>query len=469
MNIDFNKISIIFAVILSLLVGILSWMLEFSPPKINNIQLEGKSDQANFINQKIIIEFNTPMNSESVAANLSITPSTEFELFWSQTSLNVSFKKVLSASTKYSLKISKDAKDIYNDKIDKDFTFDFTTKDDLLAYIERSDDSTVKNSKIILTDTQFSFKNQLFTGADIDFFELNSDYLVVVQNPTNSYSTLTLKNLNTLTEEKIEIGQSRITFLDLSPTENKFIYIIQNVFIQNKTVIPKLASEIFLFDASNKKSQKIDNPETAADVLQAFFSPDGKGLVIKGSDSGYFFQSLMDNTALDLGKHLDVRGFNSQKNKIMFIDAPFQSASAAFPSISTVDGKGTIENVTDGTNYAIDPQFFYSSEKIVFSEKVQELEGTKGLFAIKTYDLPTDEKKDIYFNSQYSSELPTLSYDDKYVIFEKYSQKDLSSFEGLRNFSFQSKPYNANLVIIDLTTLEVIDKGIRGVNAVWVR
>lgn len=470
MKLTFNKLTIIVIVILTLLVAVFAVLSEFAPPKIKgDVKLKGEINSANFTNQQIIIPFNTPMDQQSVADSLTIAPAATVDLFWSQTNLNIFFKKPLEASTNYTISISKNARDIYGDKLAKDFKFEFKTKDDILAYLHRGNKSQNIPDKIQLTDVSFSSQKEIYSGYDVEFFDLNSNYLSVAINPKNNYSTLILKNLKSLEEKEIEIGESRITFLNYSPTENKFIYLTQHVSINGEIIIPDSVSQIMLYDIDKNSTTEIPIPDLAADVLQAFFSPDGKAVVIKASESGYFFKSLSDDMTLDLGKHLDVRGFNSNKDKILFVDAPFQSAAASFPSIVTVDGKGVTVNITDGTNYAIDPSFFYTSEKLIFAEKEQDLFGTKGLFGIKTFDIETSEKKTIYFSENHSAELPVLSLDDKYVVFEKYSNEDLSTYEDLRNFSFQSKPYNANLVLINLETGEIVDKGIRGVNVVWVR
>lgn len=78
-------------------------------------------------------------------------------------------------------------------------------------------------------------------------------------------------------------------------------------------------------------------------------------------------------------------------------------------------------------------------------------------------------RKEILQMPPYSLEFPKPSYDDKFIVIEKYTQDELLDYTKQRDFVFETKPSTAELVVYDTQRNVLYQNGSRGINALWVR
>ncbi len=102
--------------------------LDTSPPSISlTSPVDGGSDVA--VDGKIIIEFNEPMDCESVESAILITPYIEYTCNWTNDNktLTLNFSEPLEYDTLYQISISSKAKDLAGRELDGGYDFEFTT------------------------------------------------------------------------------------------------------------------------------------------------------------------------------------------------------------------------------------------------------------------------------------------------------------------------------------------------------
>src|SRR5690606_10700251 len=80
----------------------------------------------------------------------------------------------------------------------------------------------------------------------------------------------------------------------------------------------------------------------------------------------------------------------------------------------------TTEILTEPAEYVLDPQFFHTTNSILYSRNYQELLGTQGLFEIVLRN-GTNQITRVIREDAVSLELPQASIDDRYIAVERYT------------------------------------------------
>ncbi len=104
--------------------------MDISSPSVFLISLDKNASNVP-VNTEIMIEFNEPMNIESVDSAISIEPYEKFSCSWSNDNqtLTITFSELLSYKTLYQLSIEPTAEDLAGNKLDDMFEFEFTTEE----------------------------------------------------------------------------------------------------------------------------------------------------------------------------------------------------------------------------------------------------------------------------------------------------------------------------------------------------
>ncbi len=150
----------------------------------------------------------------------------------------------------------------------------------------------------------------------------------------------------------------------------------------------------------------------------------------------------------------------------MFVDFDPLNTYSSLPYFSLYNSDKSTTRLTGYSDYAVDPQFLNNSQQIVFAKKFKDVEGTKGLFQIMLGDYAGNSVM-LYTDPTHSVELPKPSFDDRYIVVERYNQEDMLNYTDQRDFQFQTKPSVATLLVIDQSTGALADQSIRGIDAVW--
>src|SRR6185369_10753444 len=118
-KLSYNKILIVVVSILLLLTIILLVLNTFAKPHIRYIDVDGGKENAEFLDNKIKVYFNTPI--ERTDANkpidfkkfISIEPNIDFNLTWNGNTLFIIPKETLGEDTNYTIKVQPGYKDVY--------------------------------------------------------------------------------------------------------------------------------------------------------------------------------------------------------------------------------------------------------------------------------------------------------------------------------------------------------------------
>ena len=461
---NFTKMTFGSITILVVLVGIFIFLNNFTKPHVNDIQIQGEKTAADFSNQKLRFDFNRPIKKTDVTNLATAKPSSKFQAIWSGNSLFIIFNETLSTSTNYKVELNKDnIEDIYGVKPEANIVYEFQTKKQRLAYIERVNG---QNDKIVIADVDFSNKETLYETPKIKFFGINSDYLVVVTEPSKASDIVVV---NRKTQEGYSLGFKNVLIesFDLSPTKNEFTYTKQDIEILNNYYVPKSSTSVQIYNLDNKEDKTFNPQNSATNVIEVKYSKDGNSLLYKSADS-FFNLSEIDNSdnVISIGRYMAKGNFNFDSSKIIFLNYDPLLTYLKYQFIVTFDSSRNIKQLTDGTKSVLDPLYLNKSDKILYSELYKDLEGTKGIFNVSLID--EDGNKTVIVKDENNSlELPKPSPDDRYIVMEKYNQTELEDYTSSRNFGFQNKPYTGSLIVYDSKDGTIIDKSIRGISAYW--
>lgn len=460
---NFTKITTIIIIITSILVGVFALLGENKAPRVKGeIEIKGSKDSAESIDQNLVINFTSPMNQKSVEESLKITPEVKYDIYWSDNRAFIYFRENLIYDSTYTIEIEDSAKDVYGNKLSKTFKYEFKTKERLLAIQQRGSEDS-----IIYTNQNFENPKVQFKGPDIKYYDATEKFLAVVQTPKNSVSTLKVKNLENEIIKEIPVEHSIINSIDLSFKNDLLIYIEQPAEKLSGYVIPGETTNLKIYDIKKEKLSTLELPDYITYVLSAELNPDGKSLLIKGPESTYYIVDIFKSTEnpISLGTHLSASGFTRNFSELVLVDAPFSVPNADFPVILTLNNRNEQTRITNGDIYSIDPFHYFNKNSLVFSEQT---DGPEGKFKIVEYNKDSKEKKILIEFEHEDVELPKISFDDKYIVIERYSDEDLEEFEGLRNIGFLSKPYNATVLVYDIKSGKLLGKELRAVNAIWI-
>lgn len=461
----YNKI-LGWSVVLVSLIAVLGIVLVNSTsPHIRSVGLPSGSSQqeVTVLKPAIDIFFSHPMDRKSVESSFSVQPDAKVALNWSLNNLQINFAENLDLDTEYTIQVTKQAKDVFGKTLNNDFAYTFHTQSPKFTYLERNGVKQLPD-RIISYDLKSNSSTELYSSVGIDYFARNKRYLVVSEIDVAKVSTVHLIDLETKNVTNIAIGNIpfRLTRLAFSPRYDQFAFVAQEVVNRNGVAIPQGSSYMYLYDIPSSTLKKYA-PPNALDVL---FSPDGGSLLFRGDEAIYYLMDLQTEDLIDMERHFASGGFSRDVNRIVFVDYDPISTGSLYPNINIYNTDRDITSITNGEEFVVDPEFFHRAELIVYSEKYQDLDGTKGLFSVIISDLQQNRLAEIK-REGISLELPKLSADDRYILIENYLPQELQDYNNMRNYVFQTKPYSGGLSIYDRKSESFMQVDLRGVDAVW--
>lgn len=425
--------------------------------KIKEITVNGGTQSAEINNQIINIKFSHPANKKYIENHITVDPVSPFLLNWTDSkSLQVKFRESLNTNTDYNLNIKSD-----NKNLNEDFNFKFKTKTLKLIYIEKSEGETV--NRIVQTDENFEKKEVLFEKENIVLFSKNKNFLSLVTRNPNRTNNLFLIDLKTRESKQIDLPASLISSISMSPVKDEFLFTRSDALQKGNDVIPSQEYSLNIYNIKKKEYKKINPENTAIYIREAYYSPDGTAILYQTDANLYYLVDTESYSKLvAVGKHDSSGGFNSEKNKILFNDL-----SGFNPSIFIYNTNRQIQNLELEKVYPVDPSFLNNFDDVIYSQKIDLENPASFLYEIKRTDILKKQSKSVLKQEGKSLENAKISPDDKYLVIERFDTKRQINPKDFRVTGFQLKPGNAELIIYDLKNEKVIDKAVRGINAVW--
>jgi dipeptidyl aminopeptidase/acylaminoacyl peptidase len=461
----FNRTILVIAVAIMIAIGVIGFIGEKLPPRLINIQIVGGNQAAEFVNQQIELQFSRPMNWTEFKDKLTISPTADYQIYWNVSTLFIVFSQPLNPDQEYKITISSQATDNYHDKLEQEINLNFRTKQRRLAFISKEG----SQNKVLLASDKLEVKQELFAADKIRLFKISGNYLAIVTETRAGGNELIIKDLQSGAQTTLESGSVRVSGLDISKPAQQILYIVQPVDLADGIAIPTSGSIMKLAALANPEPVELKPPFEVKDVMDVRFSDDGLGAVFRDENGSYVLMDINNPAAnVALGRHISMSNFSRDGSKIIMLDQPIGNQIANYPVVSSIDSNRNLEKLFDGSEFIIDPRFLNQSNRVVYSKLDRQLSGSKGVFVIMLLDLDTKKSKPLFAHpAKQSLELPKPSPDDALLVIERYTDQDQQNYEDLRSMEFQAKPANANLVILNLKTEEVIDNGIRGVDAMW--
>lgn len=470
-NKTFSKIILGVFGALTFLIALFILLNSFTKPHVRSIRTLGDSSKAEFSNQRIEIFFNRPIqkNDENnkpidIKPFIKSTPEFDYNFVWSGNNLLIIPKTILDSSTQYTIEVLPGLTDIYNNKIEDSYSYSFSTKEQFLIYMEKNYPKAA--DKIVRRNISGTVIETLFESKNIKSFSMNSNYLVVVVTPERTDDIIVL-DLDSKKQNDFKLQNTTVSKVDISSISNNFLFIYQDVEIQEQFLLPLSNNIIKIYNIDNSETISFNPRETATDVMDALFSPDGLNILYRSTESFYYLANADPNVdPISIARFTGTGGFNKDGTKIVFSNYdPLQIASA-YPFIVTFTSDRETSNLTDGLEYVLDPTFKNKEDVVVYSQRYLELLGTQGIFEIYQRNL-NKEATPLFRDSTRSLELPKVSWDDKYLATEAYETKDLLDYLNQRSFISQRKPTKASIIVFDLQKKEKIFEINNAINAAW--
>jgi hypothetical protein len=458
----------VFWSIIGLLISIIFFalLLTSTKPRVTKVEINGDQESADIIKQQIRIKFNRPIIKDNIETNIQIIPDIDNNITWNGSDLFIIFNKNLQADTEYTILLSSNIQDIYQEFMDKDFEYKFKTKRLELTYLEKGNNT----DRIITTDSRLEYFEELIRMPKIRSFDKSGTNLIVVTNRTDFVNDLTLINTKDKKQIRILDDNYSIGMAKIAKSPNIIIFTAQEIEWKDNLAIPLTARYLYIHDIDKNKTEKLDlGSKAESDVDDFVLSQDGRTLLWRDSgDSFYFLADIISpNNILPIGRYIDSGGFSRNNSEIVFLNLDF-SEVIKFPYVVLINDQRENLQITDGTIYTIDPGLFNNSPYIFYSEKYSDLDGSKGLFQIRIIDYKNNNKliNNVKLEN-YSLEFAKISPDDRYLAIEKYTDINLVDYSKQRFFTHQSKPSVAELVIFDTITGEILDLGLPAISPIW--
>jgi hypothetical protein len=491
---------------------------ENRPPLLTHIGVvAGPQFQAEFSNQGIDLEFDRPMDRSSVLAALSIQVVSEsestdasdsgesseivelnesgkptelsksvdspaFDLVWIGDRARINFKSGLSPDTEYVLTIGTAAQSIYARNIGEAIEYRFKTQPLQLAFLRRAAFGSNSDDQIVFLTPPFaesvadSSENArvVFRAPRIKYYAATRSHLAVVTENMDKSNTLQIVDVDSGKTTRLEVGANHaITQIDIQ--RDILLILAQPVKMLSNIVIPDGPNVAKVYNFTTSELSDLVVPEATGTLVSAKLTADASGLVVRSFDgiSSMFLMARIEDLSkfAPLGSYLDVSDFSLKGDKMLFVALPSPgTAGAMFPEIymQTDQRQATLINDPNLENM-IDPVFLNETNQILVSRLVDKRQFTRGLYAISQIDPATKAFVDIisWADRNLTLELPKLSQDDNYFAAEVYSIEQITSFDGLRNMGYQTKPYSGDLLIYDLVTGEEVTTLPDAISAQW--
>ncbi len=476
-GLNYNKIILIVISVLTLLAVVLLFLNTFSKPHIRYIDVDGGKDNAEFLDNKIKVYFNTPIerteNNKPIDFKkyINLDPVIDYSLTWNGNTLYIISKDTLAEDTSYTVKIAGGYKDIYGNIVDHSFDYSFKTKPLKLTYLEKNYPKA--KDRIISRNVKNNNFEVLFEDNNIKQYTVNEDFVVVITTAEDKTDNLKTFDLRSRAKRDLGLTKASISKIDLSHSVDSFLFIYQEVEPKGQLLQPLSNNSIRIYDLNAQTVVDYNPSGTAADVMDANFSPDGRSILYRSGESFYYLAPLdLSSDPISIGRFTGTGGFNKDGTKIVFTNYDPLQTYSSFPFIVIFNSDRKTTQITKGTTYIVDPVFANKSDSVIFGDRYQDLLGAQGVFNISKgiSDNSSDYTFSEVFNQKDESvELPKPSWDDRYIVAEKYDKNALLDYQNQRSFINQRKPNKANLVIYDTKEDKVIAEIPNAIDAEWER
>lgn len=440
----FTKLIISVVIGLLILIVIFVYLGSSVSNHVRIITVTGGQENAEIVGTKIVVRFSRPVVKDNINDYLQMTPDTPFTSNFLQNDLQIIFKTNLNSGTDYKLVINKDIKDIYGQPMQNDKEFTFKTRVQTITYLKKSSDG----DQVVRSNQDFTNQKTLFQSKTIKDFSITKTYLGVIVVNEDKTQNLIIKNLINNIETNFDLKDQTVLSIDINA--NEALFVLQRVEKQQDYIIPQGNPSVNIYNIDTKEVKLFTPNETAMNVLVAEFSPDGGSILCRTYDSYYYIANKNGTeTPIVIGRFQTTGGFNSNLNKIIFTEFDPLQAFTSFPFITVFNSNRELNSITNGETFVIDPKFHNKNDEIVYSEKYKDLGSGVAYFRVVSQDEKGVVLK-LLEDENFSLELPQLSFDDKILIAERYTEEDLTDFDNQRDFLNFRKPIFGDLVTYDI-------------------
>lgn len=473
MNLNqFYKFILGFSALSLVVLGVLAWIGENQRPSVTHLEILGEVDTAEYIRQEIALTFSRPMNWEDISSKVTIEPEVDFLLFTNSNQL-VFTPSDLEPGTDYKLTVSTDLHDIYDKSLLYDYTLSFTTETQKYSYLSRSADQDV----IYLAGLEGE-PEQIYSASRINDYLIAKDWVIVNSITKDSQEDFLAQHRESNEVIQIESGSVRVTQMAYSKPLNVLVYTVQPVEViasdteGDAIVAPQDVHTLKRVDLDTGRISEMRLPVTFTDYLDVRFTGDGLGLIARDADGVYYLFDYSDlENNLSLGRHISLSKFSPDGDEVVIMDQNLLGEVSIFPIVTLLNNKQETTQLLDGSKFAIDFEFVPNSEDLIYAGLSKELQASKGVFELRLINKISGESRLLYKDSakqQRSIELPRISPSGKLILAERYTQEQITNFEGQRNIEFQTKPFSGDLLLLDLSTGEVLKEIENAIEADWV-
>lgn len=456
-------------VALILFAGILVVLNLRSVPHVRNVQVT-HLDQQGLVGAKDVsvrVSFSRPMQRQTLQDAVTVEPLAEFDLNWSGDNMQIKFRRNLALDTEYKVSIASSAQDIFGKQMSEDYNFSFRTYQPQFLYLKR-DPLTRSSNQIMQYNLATKSEEELIRAEDIKFFGYSNNKLSFITTNEDGSDAFQVWDRETRQISQIPLITTKFQVLRMSqsPVSADVVLLLQEVDTEQVVPVPQGSSFLKLINLETAQTRdfKLEN------VLDVNYAPDGSAILIRDASSIYYIVSVNGENVIDLGTHYATGGFNTDLNKVVFIDYDPFNVQTFYPNINIYDQQREAYNLTLGDKFVVDPHFLNNSDNLLISEQYAELEGTRGLFQVAYISGDADDMgKHISSQSTpgLSLENPKPSPDDRYVLLERFNAEQLRDYSDMRNFVFQTKPFTGDLVVWDLQQNLLTDLQLSGVDIIW--
>jgi hypothetical protein len=450
---------------LSVGILVLALLVTTSGPRVRHVAVQSQSgDEIDSVAQGLTVVFDRPIEGTDFEGAIEFDPEVDYTVNHRKGQLSITFDQNLLSNTEYVLTIRPEIEDDLGRRMEREYSYEFTTEEPSFTYLERNYDRGAVDR--IVQRAPLSGENQALFGEDrIKNFARNGRYLAVVVPRRDNTDELRVYDLATLEERLVDIPPNvRVDNLSFSPTDNQFVFVTRVVKVETDQADSEVfddSNKLYRYDIDGEQLQPVDTlSSNRGNVESALYSRDGQALLYKTLDGTYYLTGAVQTTEPTLvGIYQDSGGFDRTNTKLVF-----QFGSGA--TIYDAQAKETQELSQIGTGGRISaPTFLHNSDELIYLwDPLNAKEGTTTQVYIASADGNVEDQVVDSQPLERFFDYPVISYDDRYVLVEAASESsDLDDYVGNR------QPEDTRLILYDRLERKVIDSETHGIDPVWNR
>ncbi len=436
---------------LFILVFILALLLGFKEPNLIDISLKtNQKGLADRVNQSIKLKFSREIKLDDTFKVYFKPEILNFSVNLNKNLLSIDINEPLKSNSEYTLKLTGQVFDFFDRSIALPSEFKFTTPKNLFLYKNYKNDTET----LILSNADDFSKKEVYRSNQIKKFHASDKYIVVIEKLPNGYESIKLFDYegNVILEEK---DKSKIYLEAQISSNSKLLLFSSQDAVMSTFLIPKDVSKLYLYNIENSTFNKLDT-NINSEVMDFYFAYDNQTVVLKKTDGNYYLfdiTNLKSNPTM-LGRFATFGGFNINNTQAIFTFYDPLNYYSLFPIITIYGANRQTRDITDGNTFVANPVF--GIDQIYYAQKYKDLDGSRGLLEIVSYNINNGEIKTLITHDGFSVELPKISKDYSLMAIEKYSTDSLMDNNKLRIYFNEVKPYNSDILIYDLQNLNLL-------------